>query len=135
MLTTPWGEEKCPKYKDQPQHPVFPLQLRHLQQNAQSFLGKSSEENLFEENKIPSDPVPIVQLPAAKHGAHARLMVKYISKSWMYNYDTYILIRTSLSIKYVVNLLFQVDWEEGAPSDQVNDPERVVVRVEGCDPG
>ena len=36
---------------------------------------------------------------------------------------------------YDANLLFQVDWDEGAPSDQVNDPERVVVRIEGCDPG
>ena len=80
MLNCLHHEEKCQQYKDQPQHPVFPLQLRHLRQNAQSFLRKSSKANLFEENKIPSDPVPIVKLPAAKHWAHARLVVKYILK-------------------------------------------------------
>ena len=86
MLNCLHHEEKCQQYKDQPQHPVFPLQLRHLRQNAQSFLRKSSKANLFEENKIPSDPVPIVKLPAAKHGAHACLVVKYIPKLCMYNY-------------------------------------------------
>ena len=81
MLNCLHHEEKCQQYKDQPQHPVFPLQLRHLRQNAQSFLRKSSKANLFEENKIPSDPVPIVKLPAAKHWAHAGLVFKYISNS------------------------------------------------------
>ena len=84
-MLTPCGEEKCPKYKDQPQHPVFPLQLRHLQHNAQRFLRKSFKANLLEENKIPSDPVPVVKLPAAKHGAHASLMVEHILKH-LHNY-------------------------------------------------
>ena len=81
MLNCLHHEEKCQQYKDQPQHPVFPLQLRHLRQNAQSFLRKSSKANLFEENKVPSDPIPIVKLPAAKHWAHAGMVFKYISNS------------------------------------------------------
>ena len=60
----------------QPQHPVDPFQLWHL--GYFSFSCLPGQSDLFEKDKVASNPVCIVELPAAEHRTHACLLVNVI---------------------------------------------------------
>ena len=65
-------------HQHQPQHPVHPFQLRHLRYFFQFFAlqWQSEEADLFEKDKVASDPVSVIKLPAAEHWANACLKIK-----------------------------------------------------------
>ena len=103
------------RHQHQPQHPVHPLQLRHLGYFPVSCSPKWSND-LFEKDKVASNPVCIVELPAAEHWAHACLLIKVEINFWPSLRSTVDQVWDQLLIKFEINCWSTADqgWDPTA---------------------